>query len=293
MNTAERQSLIAIPLAVLTGVGVSGAASQGGVSSHGLPVFALCGLLAFGLNWLVFVHAYRARTERFFDLTGGLTYISVIALALVLAGHAEPRSLLLGGMVSVWAARLASFLFARIRREGSDGRFDEMKTSFLRFLMAWTLQGLWVLLTLASALAAMTATRQAPLGGLALAGTLVWLCGFGIEMIADRQKRRFRTAPANRDHFIQHGLWAWSQHPNYFGEITLWIGVTLVAYPVLSGWQFVTLVSPLFVYILLTRISGIPLLAARAQSKWGHDPAYRAYCEQTPILLPRSPRKPR
>mgnify|MGYP006413734615 FL=1 len=292
MNAPERQSIIAIPLVVLTAIGVSGAGSQGGVSWHGLPLFALCGLLAFGLNWLVFVHAYRARTERFFDLTGGLTYISVVTLALVLAGRAEPRSLLLGGMVFVWATRLASFLFTRIRREGSDGRFDEMKTSFLRFLMAWTLQGLWVLLTLASALAAMTSTHQAPLGGLALVGTLVWLFGFGFEAAADRQKRRFRTDSANRDRFIQHGLWAWSQHPNYFGEITLWIGVTIVAYPVLSGWQLLTLISPVFVYILLTRISGIPLLATRAQKKWGHDPAYRAYCEQPPILLPRPPQKP-
>jgi steroid 5-alpha reductase family enzyme len=104
----------------------------------------------------------------------------------------------------------------------------------------------------------------------AIVGTLVWLFGFGIEVIADRQKKSFRANPANRDRFIQHGLWAWSMHPNYFGKITLWIGVAIVAFPTLSGWQYATLIAPVFVYILLTRISGIPLLTSRGENKWGH-----------------------
>jgi steroid 5-alpha reductase family enzyme len=291
LNAAERHSLTAIPVIVLTGIGSSWAGSQGGiVIANGLPVFALCGIVAFALNWLVFVHAYRSRTERFFDLTGGLTHAGVITLALVLAGELDSRSLILGGMAIVWAGRLASFLFTRIRREGSDGRFAEIKTSLLRFLLAWTLQGLWVLLTLASALAAITTTHHVPLGAFAIVATLVWLFGFGIEVIADRQKKSFRANPANRDRFIQHGLWAWSMHPNYFGEITLWIGVAIVAFPTLSGWQYATLISPVFAYILLTRISGIPLLTSRGENKWGHEAEYRAYRERTSILLPRPPR---
>jgi steroid 5-alpha reductase family enzyme len=118
---------------------------------------------------------------------------------------------------------------------------------------------------------------------------MVWLTGFSIEVIADTQKRDFNARPANQGKFIQSGLWAWSRHPNYYGEIVLWIGVAVIAYPVLQGWQYVTLVSPVFVAILLTRISGIPMLEARADEKWGGQPEYEAYRARTSPLIPWPP----
>ena len=290
MSKAELQSAIATPVIAGVGAAIAWAGSQGGATVGAMPLFALCAMLSFGLNWLVFVHAYLAQTERFFDLTGSITYVSVIAVALVLTAELDPRSLLLGAMVVVWAARLGSFLFSRIRRDGSDRRFDTLKPSLPRFLMTWTLQGLWVLLTVASALAAITTTRAVPLGGFAALGTLIWVFGFTIEVVADREKNRFRRDPLNRDRFVQDGIWAWSRHPNYFGEITLWLGVAVVSFPVLAGWQYATLVSPVFVYLLVTRISGIPLLEALGKKRWGHDPDYQAYCERTPALFLRPPR---
>ena len=290
MNNAETRSLIATPVIVGVGAAIAWAGSQGGATVGALPLFALCAMLSFGLNWLVFVHAYLAQTERFFDLTGSIAYVSVIAVSLALTAELDSRSLLLGAMVLVWAARLGSFLFARIRRDGSDGRFDALKPSLPRFLMTWTLQGLWVLLTVACALAAITTARPVPLGGVAALGTLIWTFGFAVEVIADREKSRFRGDPNNRGRFIQNGIWAWSRHPNYFGEITLWLGVAVVAFPVLSGWQYATLISPVFVYLLLTRISGIPLLESRGKKKWGHEPEYQAYRERTPALFLRPPR---
>jgi steroid 5-alpha reductase family enzyme len=290
MNEAETQSLIATPLIVGVGAAIAWAGSQGGATVGALPLFALCAMLSFGLNWLVFVHAYLAQTERFFDLTGSITYVSVIAVSLALTAELDARSLLLGAMVLAWAVRLGSFLFARIRRDGSDGRFDALKPSLPRFLMTWTLQGLWVLLTVACALAAITTERPVPLGGFAALGTLIWSFGFAVEVIADREKSRFRGDPNNRGRFIQNGIWAWSRHPNYFGEITLWFGVAIVAFPVLSGWQYATLISPVFVYLLLTRISGVPLLESRGKKKWGHEPEYQAYRARTPVLFPRPPR---
>ncbi len=290
VDRPENQNLAAVLLILAIAAGVSWAGSQHGVWVASLPVFAWCGILSFAVNWVAFVHAYRAQSERYFDLTGSVSYVSVVALALVLSGATDPRSLLLGALIGVWAARLGSFLFARIRRDGKDGRFDAIKTSVSRFFLAWTLQGLWVFLTLACALAAMTSSHSAPLGGLAFLGTAVWVAGFGIEVVADREKRRFRDRPENRGRFIQTGLWAWSRHPNYFGEITLWLGVALIALPALSGWQLVTLISPVFVLVLLTRISGIPPLEARAEEAWGNDPAYRAYRDNTPALVLRPPR---
>ena len=119
----------------------------------------------------------------------------------------------------IWAARLGTYLFRRIRKAGKDARFDAIKPSFIRFLNTWTLQGLWVRLTLAAALAAITTTCAKDLGVFALVGSLIWAAGFAVEATADVQKSRFRADPANRGGFIHSGLWSWSRHPNYFGEI--------------------------------------------------------------------------
>ena len=183
-----------------------------------------------------------------------------------------------------------TFLFRRVRRAGKDDRFDELKPSFLRFLNTWTIQGLWVSLTLAAALAAITsgervstattsATPFAP-DAFLIAGAVVWVVGFVIEALADSEKRRFRADPANKGQFIRTGLWSWSRHPNYFGEITLWTGIAIIAFPVLQGWQLVTLVSPVFVFLLITRVSGIPLLEKKADERWGGQEEYESYKAQ-------------
>jgi steroid 5-alpha reductase family enzyme len=278
---------IVIALAIAAAIAIAGSSQS--LSYRGLPVFALVALLAFAVQWLVFIPAYLSQSERYYDLTGSLTYLSVAALAVSVKG--DPRSMLLALLIAVWAVRLGSFLFLRIRDAGSDRRFDQIKPYFFRFLMTWTLQGLWVLLTAGAALAAMTSSVNVAIGPLAIFGLLVWLLGFGIEVVADRQKREFRRNPANTDKFIQHGLWAWSRHPNYFGEIVLWLGVAIIALPALSGWQYATLVSPLFVYLLLTRVSGIPALEAHAKKRWGDDPEYQTYLSSTPALMLRPPKR--
>lgn len=289
MNKADRDALIVLPVVVLAAVGMAWAGSQGGYTVAGIPVFALGIALAFIIQWIAFIPAYLGHTEAFYDLTGSLTYVSVVVLTLLLTPGLDSRSWLLAGIVVIWAARLGSFLFSRIRAAGEDRRFRAIKRSFARFLLAWTLQGLWVSLTLAAALAAITSLLKLPLDFFALLGSLVWLSGFAIEVIADRQKREFKADPENRDRFIRTGLWAWSRHPNYFGEILLWIGVAIIALPVLRGWQWATLVSPLFVTLLLTRISGVPMLETRADEKWGGQPEYEAYKAGTPVLIPRPP----
>lgn len=291
MTQADRTAVATAVSCVAVGIAIAWAGSQGGARVGELPLFALCGMLSFGINWLAFIPAFARQTERYYDLTGSLTYLTVVGVALLVPADTDGRGFLLGGMVAVWAARLGRFLFARIRRDGTDSRFDALKPSLPRFLMVWTLQALWVFLTVSCALAAMTTARREPLGAIAAVGVLIWISGFTIEVAADHQKGRFRTDPANRGRFIQSGLWAWSRHPNYFGEITLWCGVAVVALPALTGWQYVTLVSPVFVYVLLTRVSGIPLLEARAIKAWGDDADYLSYRNRTPVLIPRPPRR--
>jgi steroid 5-alpha reductase family enzyme len=283
------RSFGAIALILMIASAIAWAGSQAGLRAAGLPVFALCGSLAFAINWIAFVPAYASQTERYYDLMGSLTYLTVIATALGLAETDDARAWLLGGLVSLWAIRLGTFLFRRIEQDGADRRFDRIKPNAPHFLMAWTLQALWVFLTVSCALAAITTEPRRPLGAFALVGSLLWLVGFTIEVTADRQKRAFRAQPDNRDRFITTGIWAWSRHPNYFGEILLWLGIAIIALPTLEGARWVTLISPIFVYVLLTRISGVPMLEARARRRWGDDPAYREYATRTPSLVPRPP----
>lgn len=287
MNNEDRNAVIVIPLVVAVGALMALAGSQGGGVIAGIPVFALLIGLAFLIQWLVFIPSYLLRTEHFFDLTGSITYLTVTVLAVVLSGHWDGRSLLLAALVIIWALRLGAFLFGRIRRAGKDDRFDEIKRSFWRFLSVWTLQGLWVTLTGAAALVAITTLTRIPLDVFALIGALVWLVGFAIEVIADAQKSRFRADPKNEGRFIQSRLWSRSRHPNYFGEIMLWIGIAIIALPVLQGWHWLALISPVFVTVLLTRISGIPLLEEKADQTWGGQQEYQAYKQRTPILIPR------
>jgi steroid 5-alpha reductase family enzyme len=289
VNRAETQAAAAIPLIVAIGVATAWAGSQGGIRAGGIAAFAICAMLSFGINWLVFIHAYLRQTERFYDLTGSLTYLTLVSVAVGLRGSLDPRALLLAVLVAAWAVRLGSFLFIRVTRDGGDGRFDEIKPSLPRFAMFWTLQALWVLLTAACALAALTSAHTQPLGVFAALGTALWVAGMAIEVMADEQKRRFRADPGNRERFIQSGIWAWSRHPNYFGEILLWVGIAVIAWPALTGWQHATLISPVFVYLLLTRISGIPMLESRGKRRWGDDPAYRDYKKRTPALFPKPP----
>jgi steroid 5-alpha reductase family enzyme len=291
MSKAEKISLITLPVIILIGVGLAIAGSQGGAEFAGFPVFAIAIALAFIMNWVAFIPAYLKQTEKFFDLMGGITFMSVTVLAIILSPIVDGRSWLLLLMVVVWAFRLSTFLYKRVHAAGEDRRFRELKPSIPRFLNTWTLQGIWVSFSLAAALAAITSEKRLAIGAFAIIGFLVWVFGFGFEVISDSQKSKFKNDPANKGKFINTGLWSWSRHPNYFGEIVLWIGVAIVALPILQGWQWVTLISPIFITLLLTRISGIPMLENRADEKWGGQEDYEAYKASTSILIPRPPTK--
>lgn len=285
----DKQIKTGIAVAIVVGALIAWAGSDGGDRIGTIPVFALCGALAFAVNWAAFIPASIRQTEHFYDLTGGITYITVTIVAVLFSSALDLRAGIVAGMVMFWSIRLSSFLFLRISRAGKDGRFDTIKNRPLRFFLAWTLQGLWVLLTAACALAIITGGNRVPLGIIGYIGIAVWTLGILIEIVADQQKSAFRASPANDGKFIKTGLWAWSRHPNYFGEIMLWTGMAIIAIPVLEGWQWATLISPVFVFLLLTRVSGVNMLEERADNRWGGQEDYEAYKQKTPVLVMKPP----
>ena len=281
------KKLIFILLAVGLPLGVATLANPAGLTLAGWPAMTALALGAFAIQWLAFIPARLFQTERFYDLTGSITYIAVTLAAISAATAPSGAQWLIAIMIFIWAGRLGSFLFRRIHAAGGDQRFDQIKVSSSRFFVAWTLQGAWVVVTSCAALTAILSAEQTAVGVIYVMGAVMWVAGFVIEVMADQQKSRFRADPANAGRFINVGLWARSRHPNYFGEILLWAGIAVMAIPYLSGTQWVVMLSPLFVYALLTRISGIPTLVRRGQELWGDDPAYQTYVANTPRLLPR------
>jgi steroid 5-alpha reductase family enzyme len=245
-------------------------------------------LLIYLIQLVVFLISFALKTEHYYDLTGGITYISVIVYTLYqkqLLGTLDFRSILLGVLILVWAMRLSSFLFLRIKKAGKDRRFDKIKTNFTRFMLAWALQGFWVFMCTLPAITAIASDSKTT-DYFLIGGTALWLFGFIMEVIADRQKSAFNQDPKNKGQFIATGLWSISRHPNYVGEVLLWTGIAVIALPTFSGLQYLALISPVFTYLLLTRVSGVNLLEASADKKWEGNEAYEKYKEKTPVFFP-------
>lgn len=261
------------------------------VTLYGYPLTFLCGVIAFAVNWIAFVPSAAAKSDKFYDSVGALTYLSVIGFACVFAAPLDLRAIVIAVMVGIWTLRLGSFLFMRIHAAGGqDSRFEKIRVNPARFLVAWTLQAVWVIFTAAAAIVAITASKSEPIGLFFWIGAGVWVLGFVWEVIADNQKSAFKKDAENQGRFINVGLWKWSRHPNYFGEITLWTGILIMTIPLLASTAWLAVISPLFVTLLLTKVSGINLQNAQAAKRWGDDPDYQEYRANTPALIPMPPK---
>lgn len=280
------QAILAIVVCIAIGVLIALAGSQGSLPlTDAVPLFAACGSVGFLLHWLAFVPSYRLQTEHYFDLTGAVSFIAATSIGFLLNPAPDLRTQLLSLAIIVWALRLGSFLFLRVRKVGRDRRFDEIKTRFLRFAFTWTMGGLWVFLTAAAPLAAITSSHKQPLELWAYLGLALWLTGFTMEAIADRQKSAFREDPDNEGKFINRGLWAWSRHPNYFGEVAFWWGLAAFGVAAVgpAWWIFMgpTAITAMFLFI------SIPLIDGRMLRKRPH---YAEHIRRRSRLVPLPPR---
>lgn len=265
---------------------------------------ATLALVDFGIQWAVWSVSSFFATEHFYDLTGSLTFLLVTYLGLRLGGgggrsgggrgggsigvldSSSARQLVASGLVMTWALRLGSFLFLRVLRAGEDVRFKRVKHEPATFFVWWTIQGVWVLVTLLPTLLLLLKRDSVPLGPRDILGWTLWVIGFLVEVTADRQKSAFKADPENAGRFISSGLWSVSRHPNYFGEMTLWAGLWLSASSTYAGVEHLSVLSPAFVAFLIAKVSGIPILERTAEKRWGHDAAYVAYRDHTALLVP-------
>ena len=257
------------------------------IEIRGINAFTFILIVAVLLQIIFFIPSFLLKTEKYYDLVGSLTYITTVSLAYFAVEDKTMIDSIIYFYVMVWALRLGIYLFRRVRNDGKDVRFEKAKRHFFWFLQYWMGQALWVSLTACAAIIAILSPEDDALPVLAMVGMTLWLSGFTIETISDYQKRVFRKENNPTEAFIHTGLWARSRHPNYFGEITLWTGIAVIALNTLSGIEYMTLVSPVFVYILLTRMSGVNLLERIADERYGHLEEYQQYKRNTPVLVPK------
>ena len=257
------------------------------IEIRGMNAFTFILIIAVLLQVIFFIPSFLLKTEKYYDLVGSLTYITTISLAYLSVENKTMIDSIIYFYVMVWALRLGIYLFRRVRNDGKDVRFEKAKKHFFWFLQYWMGQALWVSLTACAAIIAILSPEEDTLPVLAIVGMALWLSGFAIESISDYQKRVFRKDNNPSEAFIHTGLWARSRHPNYFGEITLWTGIAVIALNTLTGIEYITLISPVFVYILLTRMSGVNLLERIADERYGHLEEYQRYKRNTPVLVPK------
>jgi len=246
-----------------------------------LKIFAI----DMGIQWTAWGVASFFQTEKFYDITGSATFIALSYLSQKWSNNTT-RQVVQSNMVTSWACRLGLYLFVRILKDGKDKRFDNVRNNPARFFSFWTIQGVWVFVTLLPTLMLNNSSREKPIGTRDYVGWSLYAIGMIFEVIADYQKTAFKNDPNNKDKFITSGLWSISRHPNYFGEILLWYGLFLSASSVFKDWQFLSVLSPMFVHFLITKISGIPLLEKAGMKKWGHLTEYQNYLKNTASLVP-------
>jgi steroid 5-alpha reductase family enzyme len=251
-----------------------------------LPFLVVALLVSLAIQIVMFIPAFLFKTDKLTDISYGLTFI-ILSLITLLTNKLSGLKIVLFAMILIWGLRLAFYLFIRILKAKKDSRFDNIRGSFFKFLGFWVLQGITVFVILIPALLFFNAAST-PLMPLTIIGLVIWIIGISIEGIADLQKNKFKNNPANKDKFIQSGLWKYSRHPNYFGEMLCWTGIYLFTLPALLSSAFnalIGIISPLYIILLIRFVSGVPKLEKYADDKWGKDKAYQEYKRKTSLVI--------
>ena len=254
-----------------------------------MNVFVLTVILLFVYMSTLFLFALWLKDNSIVDVAYGLAFVVVGWAGLLFFGSDHARQWLIVVLVSVWGIRLAGNLFLRKQGEGEDFRYREWREEWgdtfvwRSFLQVFMLQGA-VIYLVALPVQLVINEPGGAIGGWDLFGLLIWLFGFGFEAIGDWQLLMFKKNPENRGKIIQHGLWRYTRHPNYFGEAVLWWGIFCIALN--AGYGILAVISPILIDFLLLKVSGIPML----EKKYEDNPEFKAYKARTNAFFPWFPK---
>lgn len=247
-------------------------------------------IFSFTINMVFFAFAAAFKTDKVTDLSYSLSFFILAPVLLFSAGNSYLfEQLLLTISIMIWAFRLGAYLLKRIITIGKDDRFDDKRNDFLKFLNFWILQTLVVWIVMLPFSLFLTARPVQTSPGSTIIGITIFLMGIIIESFSDAQKFAYRSKEENKGHWVDTGFWKYSRHPNYFGEILVWWGLFIVTIPMLSGWGWITIIGPMTITLFLFKVSGIPLLEKQNDIKYGDNPEFASYRENTSLLIPLPP----
>ena len=256
------------------------------LSINEIPIVYLFTSSILILNSTFFLHSYIYKTDIFFDLVGSLSFLSIGLISLLLIPNIDANQILVFFLLLFWSLRLGPFLFIRRLGANNDERLEEFFKSPLSLYFLWSMNSLWVFFTSLSMIIIFSSPNENEFGLIQWLGLIVWVTGYVIEVISDSQKTKFNKF--NKGKFINIGLWKYIRHPNYLGEIIIWVGIFIISLNYIhSLTSFLSILSPIFVFLLLRFITGVPQLEARGKEKWGHLDEYNSYKEKTGLLFPK------
>ncbi|MBM01738.1 MAG: hypothetical protein CL762_05075 [Chloroflexi bacterium] len=234
---------------------------------------------------IFYFHSLIFKTDLLFDFIGSLTFITLVTIGFVFMVNPDFNKIFISFLLFLWASRLGIFLLFRRIKAKKDVRLQSFLRPPSRLFLLWNIQGIWIIFSSLPLIVVLSSKLEHDFGLLEWGGFSIWLIGFLVEVIADNQKRNFKII--NSSSFINSGLWAYSRHPNYLGEILIWLGITVMSFKYLSGFGYIALITPLFVFVLLRYISGVPQLESIANDRWGGDDRYTEYKNKVGLLFPK------
>lgn len=239
---------------------------------------------------LWFVFSLIKKRNDVADVAWGLGFVLMAWVSFYISDNSSVRGLLVGLLVSIWGLRLAWHIYARNKGKAEDYRYLAWRKEWGKwfyprsYVQVYLLQGFFLFLIVFPVLLINKSTGTA-LGILDLLGVAVWLFGFYFEAVGDAQLARFIKNPANKGKLMQSGLWAYTRHPNYFGEVTQWWGLWLVALSIPNGW--LGIIGPLTITFLILKVSGIPML----EKKMAENPEFVEYKRRVSVFIPMLPKR--
>lgn len=253
-----------------------------------LSIYLTTLFIACCIQIVFFIFAALFKTDVVTDLSYGLTFIALAWYGFFIQDNLQLHQVILIGLITAWGARLATYLFIRILTIKKDARFDGTREKFWKFLQFWSLQAVSVWIIMLPSIAIIGDTTSRTFTPAAIIGVVIFCLGLALETIADWQKFEFKTKPLNTHKLIMSGVWRYSRHPNYLGEMLIWWGIFIYCsffFSSLSTW--LTIIGPIFITLLLRFVSGIPLLEKKYDAIYAKDAEVLAYRKKTPLLIPK------